>query len=101
MTGKKMKKYELVVIIDSKLNSDDKQTVVKEVTEAINKTASKVINAQVWFEKQKMFFPIKKCQEGTYYLINFEAKPEAVNKIKAVLRVNERILRCAFTAVAS
>ena len=101
MTGKKMKKYELVVIVDAKLNNDDKQSVVKEVTDAINKTESKVINSQVWLEKQKMFFPIKKCQEGTYYLINFEAKAEAIGKIKAVLRVNERILRLSFTAVAS
>ena len=96
-----MKKYELVVIVDAKLNSDDKQAVVKEVTDAINKTASKVINSQVWFEKQKMFFPINKCQEGTYYLINFEAKADAISKIKAVLRVNERILRFTFTALAS
>ena len=65
------RKYELVVIVDAKLTNEMKEAVRKEVTDTINKRGGKVINSQVWLEKHKLTFQIKKCNEGTYYLINF------------------------------
>ena len=87
------RKYELVVIVDAKLTNEMKEAVRKEVTDTINKRGGKVINSQVWLEKHKLTFQIKKCNEGTYYLINFEGKSEIVQKIRPILKLNEKILR--------
>lgn len=95
------RKYELVVIIDAKLTSDAKETVRKEVTDVINKRGGKVINSQVWLEKHKLTFQIKKCTEGTYYVINFEGKSEIIGKIKPLLKLNEKILRFDFIKLES
>jgi len=89
-------KYELVVIVDAKGPQESKESVRKQVTDLINKHGGKVINSQVWLEKHKMTFQMKKCDEGTYYLINFEGPSEIIGKIKPVLRLNESILRFAF-----
>ncbi len=54
-------KYELVVIVDAKLTNETKEVVRKEVADTINKHGGKVINSQVWLEKHKLTFLIKKC----------------------------------------
>ena len=88
-------RYELVVIVDAKLNPEDRDGVVKDLADTITKSGAKVINNQVWLDKHKMTFAIKKCKEGTYYLINFEGETAATEKIQSLLKLNERILRYA------
>ncbi|MDP8212279.1 MAG: 30S ribosomal protein S6 [Candidatus Zapsychrus exili] len=87
------KKYELVVIVDAKLTNEAKQSILQEVTDTIDKVGGKIINNEVWLEKQKFTAKIKKCLEGTYYLINFSAQRSAIAKIRSILRLNEKILR--------
>ena len=60
------RKYELVVIVDAKLTNESKETVRKEVADLVNKHGGKVINSQVWLEKHKFTFEIKKwpCSDG-------------------------------------
>lgn len=99
--NEQMRKYELVVIVDAKLTGETKETVRKEVTDLVNKHGGKVINSQVWLEKHKFTFEIKKCNEGTYYIINFEGGSKVVGEMKSPLKLNEKILRFAFIKVES
>ena len=90
------RKYELVMIVDAKLTNEAKESIRKGVTDVISKHGGKVINSQVWLEKHKFTFQIKKCSEGTYYVINFEGRTEIINKIRPSLKLNEKILRFDF-----
>ena len=94
-----IRKYELVVIVDAKLSNEEKEGIRKEITDVVNKAGAKVINSQVWLEKNRFTFRIKKRTEGTYYLINFEADGASADKIRPVLRLNERVLRFEITKV--
>jgi len=86
-------KYELVIIIDAKLSSEEKDSVYKEVAEMIKKSGGKIINSQVWLEKHRFSFTIKKLDEGTYYLINFEGDSSVNGKLYPLFKLNEKILR--------
>ena len=94
-----MNKYELMVIVDSALSQDEKDSIVNEAKEIVSKSEGKVINAQVWLEKHKFTFPIRKKFEGTYYLINFEAKGAALIRIRQLIKLNERALRSMIVKV--
>ena len=94
-----MNKYELVYIVDAHLAPEAKEEVSKQVTDTVTKSEGKVINSSVWFERQRISFPIKKIQDGTYYLVNWEGKGNASVKIRQSLRLNERILRFLIIAV--
>ncbi|HQP10161.1 MAG TPA: 30S ribosomal protein S6 [Candidatus Omnitrophota bacterium] len=96
-----LRKYELVIIVDAKLTSDAKEAVRKEATEMIKKFGGKVINSQVWLERHKLAFVIKKCNEGTYYVINFEGASSIIAEIKPLLSIHEKILRFDFVKLAS
>ena len=93
------RKYELVVIVDAKSTNEAKEVIRKEVTDVINKRGGKVINSQVWLEKHKLTFQIKKCSEGTYYVINFEGQSDIISKIRPILKLNEKIPRFDFIKV--
>lgn len=92
-----MNKYELVIIVDAQITQQEKEEIYQQATDIVIKGGGKVINGQVWIEKQKFSFCIKKKWEGTYYLINFEGAGSIVSEIRKLLRLNERILRSAIT----
>ena len=94
--SKVTRKYELVVIFDAKLTNETKDAARKEVAELVEKNGGKVINSQVWLEKHKLTFEIKKCTEGTYYIFNVEGENEMVEKMQPNLKLNEKILRFIF-----
>ncbi len=90
-----MNKYELVLIVDAQRNAGEKENIIKEVAETVGKAGAKVINSQVWIEKHKFSFKIKRCAEGTYYLMIFESKADGVVKVRQDLKLNEGVLRFA------
>src|SRR3989338_8060534 len=94
-----MRKYELMVIVDAKLGQEEKDRIYKEAVDTISSNGGKIINSQVWLEKHRLTFEIKKCKEGTYYLINFEGDGSVNEKIRSLLTLNERILRFSFAKV--
>ena len=91
------RKYELVYIVDSALSQEEKETINKEIVDAILKSGGKVINSKVWLEKQRLTFKIKKVVEGTYYLINFESAPAAIVDLRQKLKLNEKFARFLLT----
>ncbi|MBI3602079.1 MAG: 30S ribosomal protein S6 [Candidatus Omnitrophica bacterium] len=88
-----MNKYELMYIIDAHSPQTTKEDIAKQVADTAAKSEVNVINSHLWLEKHKMSFPIKKIWEGTYYLLNLEAQSSAINKMQALLRMNEHLLR--------
>ena len=88
-----MNKYELMVIVDAQIPADQKDQVFKQTLEAVTKGGGKVTNNQVWLDKHKMAFQIKKCREATYSLVKFESAADVIDRIKQTLRLNEKILR--------
>lgn len=94
-----MNKYELVIILDAKLSVDERKEVIEQIVDVINKSSGKLINNQLWLERQKFTFSLKKRTEGVYYLMNFEGDPSQVEKTKTALRSNEKVLRFSLIKV--
>ena len=88
-----MNKYELVLIVDAQKTDQNKEEVFRQTNDAIAKGGGKIVNSQVWLDKHKLAFSIKRKTEGTYYIVNFESQPSFLAKIKELLRLNEEILR--------
>ena len=88
-----MNKYEFVYIIDAHATPGVKDEITKQINDALAKAGVKCINSQVWLERQRMSFPMKKLWEGTYYLLNLEAPAANITKLHSLLRINEQILR--------
>ncbi len=94
-----MNKYEAMIIIRPEAGEAERTTLFSQIAEAITKNGGSVVNAAVWVERRKFFFPIKKHREGTYYLVNFTSPTDAIAKIRHAYNLNENILRTLFTAL--
>ncbi|MCK9603117.1 MAG: 30S ribosomal protein S6 [Candidatus Omnitrophica bacterium] len=92
-----MNKYEVMLITKPDLSEEDKKTLLDHINDAITKNNGKVLQASIWAEKRKLYFPIEKCHEGMYYLVNFSAAPAAIKEINHTYKLNEDILRVLFT----
>jgi len=92
-----MKKYEAMFIVRPDLSEDEKKTLFNQLADEVTKSTGSVLQADVWSEKRKLYFVIKKYREGIYYLMNFNALPEAIAKIRHAYKLNENILRVLIT----
>lgn len=92
-----MKKYEAMFIISSDLSEDVKKGLFTKIKDIITKNNGKVMSADIWSEKRKLYFPIKKYKEGIYYLVNFNANALDIQNISHEYKLNENILRVMIT----
>ncbi|MFT5169404.1 MAG: small subunit ribosomal protein S6 [Lysobacterales bacterium] len=92
-------KYELIVIVDANQTSEDKEAIIKDVSDELTKQGAKVINSQVWMEKQRFTFEIKKLKEGTYYTVNFESTGATNDAVTRALNIKDKVLRAMISVV--
>lgn len=94
-----MRKYEAMFIIKPDLSEEERKALLNQIQELITKNNGGILQSSIWAEKRKLFFPIKKYREGTYYLLNFTLKPDAIVKIRNACGLNENIFRVLILAL--
>lgn len=92
-----MQNYEAMFIVKPELSDIDKKTLLSQINDSVLKNNGTVSQANIWSERRKMFFPIKKCNEGVYYLINFSISTDMITKLRNIYKLNENILRVLIT----
>lgn len=85
----------MMVIVSSKLNNEEADSVNENVLNLIRSSGGNVIKTDPWGRKM-LAYPIKKMQEAYYYVNYLEMESTAVKSIKAQLNINEDILRHMF-----
>ena len=88
-----MKKYQAMFIIKPDISEDDKKALFEQIANAVAKNNGSVSEGSVWSEKRKLYFPIKRYQEGIYYLLHFSAPTQSIVSIDHAYKLNENILR--------
>ncbi len=92
-----MNNYEGMFIVKPDLSEDERKGLFSVINDIIIKHNGSVTQSAVWSERRKLIFPIKRCHEGVYYLVNFSIAPAAITKIKELYRLNEGVLRVLIT----
>lgn len=88
-----MNKYEAMFIIRPDMTEEERKSLFSQINDVIAKREGKVLTANVWAEKKKLYFPIKKYLEGTYYLMSLNSVPQAIKEMQHLFKLNENILR--------
>lgn len=92
-----MTKYEAMFIVKPEVSENELKTLYAQLAEVVTKNKGVVSQGAVWSERRKLYFPIKKHQEGIYYLLNFSVDGPAIKDIRHAYNLNENILRVLFT----
>ena len=87
-----MKKYELALVVNAKIEDDARAAVVEKAKEYITRAGGTVTEVEDW-GKKKLAYEIQKMNEGFYYFIQFDAEPDVPAEVEADVRIMDHVLR--------
>ena len=87
-----MNKYELALVVNAKIEEDDRVATVEKVKALIERFGGTITNVDEW-GKKKLAYEIQKMKEGYYYFIQFDASSDCPAEIEQRVRIIETVLR--------
>lgn len=87
-----IKQYETVFIATPVLSDAQMKEAVAKYTSFITENGGEVVYQEDWGLK-KLAYPIQKKTTGFYYLIEFRADSQFIDKLETQYRRDERIIR--------
>jgi len=87
-----MKVYESVCIISPSQTDEEINKLTEKITETIARAGASVLNI-VNEGKKKLAYDIKHERRGTYVIVQFEGKGNAVNELERFHRMEDAIMK--------
>lgn len=86
-----MNKYESIIIVNPNVDETGVKALEEKFTGLINENGK--VESVENMGKRKLAYEIKKFNEGTYMLFNFEAKPDSITELERVYRITDDIIK--------
>ena len=87
-----MRDYEMMMIIDSEIDEERKKKVLEKVENMI-KERNGNINELIDWGIRKFAYPIRKKEEGHYFILRFSSPPQVPSEIKKEIKLINEIYR--------
>ncbi len=87
-----MNKYELALVVNAKLEDEERAATVEKVKAYIERFGGQITNVDDW-GKKRLAYEIQKMKEAFYYFIQFDAEGTAPAEIEARVRIMDNVLR--------
>jgi len=84
--------YELTLILDGELSSEDQKKLTEKIKKIIEDVKGKVEKTNDW-GKRELAYPIKKKKMGIYFLWEIKVAPQDLDKIDKKIKIEEGVLR--------
>ena len=87
-----MNKYELALVVNAKIEDEERAATLEAVKELITRFGGTVTHVDDW-GKKRLAYEIQKMNEGFYYFIQFEADSNVPDEIEQRVRIMEKVIR--------
>ncbi len=88
-----MNKYELAVVVNVKLEDEERAAVIEKVKEYIVRFDGTVTDVEEW-GKKRLAYEIQKMKDAYYYFIKFESEnTDCPNEVEDNIRIMENVIR--------
>ena len=87
-----MNNYETVFMLTPALSEKQRKEAVDKFKKSLKSSGAKLNHEESWGLK-KLAYPIQKKSTGFYFLLEFQAEGDAVNKLEVELKRDERVMR--------
>lgn len=84
--------YEVMYILDSRLDEESQTKINTRVQETIAKIGGKLESSET-LGRKRLAYPIKKQNDGVYMLTHFEADSRSLKELNRVMNITEGLLR--------
>ena len=86
-----MNKYESIIIVDPKVDEAGLKALEEKYTKMINEHGK--VESVENMGMKKLAYPIKKNEEATYLLFNFEGEPDFIVELERNYRITDEIIK--------
>ena len=87
-----MRDYELVLVISPEAGEEQTTETVERISSFITEQGGSISNQEQWGVR-KLAYPIKKFQEGNYFITEFTLDPAQTVELEANVQASQEILR--------
>ena len=87
-----MNKYELALVVNAKIEDEERLATVQKAKEYITRFGGTITNIDEW-GKKRLAYEIQKMKEGFYYFITFESDSNCPNEVEQRVRIMENVIR--------
>jgi len=87
-----MNKYELCVVVNAKIEEEERVSTIEKVKELIERFGGTITNVDDWGRK-RLAYEIMKMREGYYNFIRFDADSTAPVEIESRIRIMDNVIR--------
>ena len=87
-----MSKYELCVVLNAKIEDDERAAIIEKIKGHIDRFGGAVTNVDEW-GKKRLAYEIQKMREGFYYFIQFDANADCPAEIEKRVRITDNVIR--------
>ena len=88
-----MNKNELAVVVNVKLEDQERAAVIEKVKEYIVRFGGTVTDVEEW-GKKRLAYEIQKMKDAYYYFIKFESEnTDCPNEVEDNIRIMENVIR--------
>ena len=87
-----MNKYEMTVVVNAKIEDDERAATVDKCKALIERFGGTIANVDEW-GKKRLAYEILKMKEAFYYFIQFEAESTAPAEIESRIRIMDNVIR--------
>lgn len=87
-----MRDYEALVIVDARLEEGDIQKAVDRLLGVITDSGGEVTGVDRWGVR-KFAYEIAHQREGYYFVANFRASQDVVDRLKRTVQISDEFLR--------
>ena len=87
-----MNKYELALVVSTKLEDEARDAVVEKAKGYITRYDGTITEVEEW-GKKRLAYEIQKMNEAFYYVVTFEAPLDAPAQIEDNIRIMEQVIR--------
>ena len=87
-----MNKYELTLVVNAKIEDDERAAAVEKAKGIITRFGGTVTEVED-AGKKRLAYEIQKMKEAFYYFIQFESDSVCPNEVEAHIRIMEPVIR--------
>lgn len=87
-----MNKYELAVIVNAKIEDEERANTIEKVKDYVVRFGGTITNIDE-AGKKRLAYEIQKMKEGFYYFIQFESDSACPAEVESNLRIMDNVMR--------
>lgn len=87
-----MRKYEVMVLIDSDVDERQAPALVDKHLEVITKEGGTIDNIDIW-GRRRLAYDINKKSEAIYAVLQVTAEPATVSEMDRLMSIDEKVVR--------